>query len=324
MPARVSMKTPCALVTLALLVLAVGAAMAWDQPNRHPAKVRSLDGGLSNPFVGGIGAIGGRGDIERGDWLAAAGQARRTILCPSSDYAMALGVRPFFSNLGGSVKAVSRGGEGTWLSLPGHLRLPTEATSWELYAHLRTWDKVMWRIEYRPWNWSGPGHIPADGDFAGLLLLANDGINTDLAITTFLVGADYDVSFSRELVFGPNVDLHVIKWTQRVAKDAGAVLDFSQTMLQPAIGAHLRYEPTNTGYFSWFKPYLEGRFSWMSLGSLGVSTWDAGLGVAPPFSRNMDAGVKAGYKQWKLDGSRGRLSADVDVEGFFLDFSLRF
>ncbi len=62
----------------------------------------------------------------------------------------------------------------------------------------------------------------------------------------------------------------------------------------------------------------------MSVSGLGLSTWDLGLGVAPPLSRNVDAGVKLGYQQWKLDGNRGRLYVDVDVEGFFLDMSLRF
>jgi len=38
----------------------------------------------------------------------------------------------------------------------------------------------------------------------------------------------------------------------------------------------------------------------------------------------MDAGIKLGYKQWKLDGNRGRLFADVGVEGLYLDLSLQF
>jgi hypothetical protein len=45
--------------------------------------------------------------------------------------------------------------------------------------------------------------------------------------------------------------------------------------------------------------------------------------MAPPVSRNMDAGVKLGYKQWKLEGQRDRLSTDVGVEGLYLEFSLR-
>ncbi|HMK35960.1 MAG TPA: hypothetical protein VK463_12880, partial [Desulfomonilaceae bacterium] len=101
-------------------------------------------------------------------------------------------------------------------------------------------------------------------------------------------------------------------------------LDFTQTILQPTIGAHIRYEPANTGYFSWFKPYMEGRFSWMSFAGLGLSTWDVAAGVAPPVSRNVDAGIKIGYKQWKLDGNRGRLYPDMGVEGVYLDFSLLF
>ena len=155
-------------------------------------------------------------------------------------------------------------------------------------------------------------------------LKSGDAIQSDLGITTFTVGADYDVSFGRDLVFGPNADMHVIKWSQRVAKDGGTAMDFSQTILQPAIGAHIRYEPTNTGYFSWFKPYLEGRFTWMSFDGLGLSTWDASAGIAPPVSRNVDAGFRLGYKQWRLDGTRNRLFTDVTVEGPYMDFALHF
>jgi hypothetical protein len=145
-----------------------------------------------------------------------------------------------------------------------------------------------------------------------------------LSITSLVLGGEYDVSFSRDLVFGPNADLHIIKWQQRVASDMGQSGEFSQTMLQPAIGAHVRYEPENTGYFSWFKPYLGGRFSWMSFNSLGLSEWDAFAGIAPPLSRNVDSGFKLGYKQWRLEGSARRLFADVGVEGFYLDFALHF
>lgn len=139
-----------------------------------------------------------------------------------------------------------------------------------------------------------------------------------------MIGADYDVAFGRDLTFGPNGDLYVIKWSQRVGKDMGESVDFNQTIIQPAIGAHLKYEPTNTGYFSWFKPFMEGKFNWMSFGSLGTSSWDLGAGVAPPVSRNVDAGFKVGYKQWRLDGNRNRLFTDIGVEGVYLDFSLQF
>ena len=62
----------------------------------------------------------------------------------------------------------------------------------------------------------------------------------------------------------------------------------------------------------------------MSFAGLGLSTWDVGAGIAPPVSRNVDAGIKAGYKQWRLDGNRGRLFTDVSVEGLYLDFALQF
>jgi hypothetical protein len=186
------------------------------------------------------------------------------------------------------------------------------------------WDRIALRLDYAPWNWSAPGHAASDGNVAGLLLKKDDAFQTDLSITSLTIGADYDVSFGRELIFGPNADFHVIRWTERVVKSSGESGDFTQTILQPAIGAHARYEPINTGYFSWFKPYLEGRFTWMSFAGLGLSTWDFGAGVAPPVSRNVDAGVKLGYKQWKLDGNRGRLFADVAIEGPYLDFSLQF
>ena len=181
-------------------------------------------------------------------------------------------------SLTGSTKVVSRGGEGTFLNLYGHLRIPTDVTLWEFYSHLKVWDKIDLRLDYTPWYWGGPGHVSGEGNFAGLLLKKDDAIQSELSITSFIIGADYDVSFSRDLIFGPNADLHLMKWVQRVSKDGAAGVDFSQTMIQPAIGAHVRYQPTNTGYFSWFKPYLEGRFSWMSLAGLGLSTWDAGAG----------------------------------------------
>lgn len=210
------------------------------------------------------------------------------------------------------------------MSLVGHLRLPSEAVQWEFYSHVRLWNKVTGRLEYQPWHWEGPGHIPSDGNFAGLLLVANDAIHSELKVNSVVVGAEYDVSFSRDVVFGPNADFHIIKWRQRVSKENSFGMDFSQTMLQPAIGAHVRYEPSNTGYFSWFKPYLEGRFSWMSFTGLGLSTWDVAAGIAPPVTRNVDAGFKFGYRQWRIEGHRGRLFADVGVEGFYMDFALRF
>ncbi len=62
----------------------------------------------------------------------------------------------------------------------------------------------------------------------------------------------------------------------------------------------------------------------MNLDGLGYSTWDMFAAVAPPVSRNVDGGVKLGYKQWKLDGHRKRMLLDVGVEGVYMDFSLRF
>jgi hypothetical protein len=306
---------------LAVLLIAASQAGAWDQQYRYPLKVRVSDTDASDSR-GRAAGIAGRDTGP--DWDVAAGQARREILCPKRGYTLALGVRPFFSNLSGTAKVVSRAREGTPLSLTGHLRLPPDATLWEFYTFIRMWDKITGRLEYLPWQWTGSGHIPSDGNFSGLALKAGDSLNSDLTITSIVVGADYDVSFGRDLVFGPNGDLWVIKWSQRVTKYTGDSMDFTQTILQPAIGAHLRYEPTNTGYFSWFKPYMEGRFSWMSFAGLGLSTWDFGAGVAPPVSRNVDAGIKIGYKQFRLDGNRSRLFADVGVEGLYLDFSLQF
>jgi hypothetical protein len=321
MQARGSVRTPCALITLAVLLLATGLASAGDPEIRFPHKIRSSQPGASDAVVS---PFSGASQARIRDWEVPAGQARREILCPMRGYTLAVGFRPFFSDLSGSVKAVSRGGEGTYLNLRGHLRLPSDGIMWEMYTHMRTWDKVTWRLEYLPWSWNGVGHIATEGNFAGLLFAANDPIDSRLSISTFKIGADYDVSFSREVIFGPHIDLNMIKWTQQVAKGAAEAADFAQTIIQPTIGAHVRYEPTNTGYFSWFKPYVDGRFSWMSVSGLGLSMWDLALGVAPPLSRNVDAGVKLGYQQWKLDGNRGRLYADVDVEGFFVDLSLRF
>jgi hypothetical protein len=321
MQARGSMRTPCALITLALLLLATGVTSAWDRKFQLPLKVRFPDKGATEL---GVSPFRASPDTGTNDWNVAAGQSRREILCPKRGYAMSAGTRPFFSNLTGAVKALSKSGEGNYLSLQGHLRLPADVTMWELYTHVRTWDKVTWRVEYTPWTWNGTGHVPTDGNFAGLLLLTNDAVDTQLNLTSFVIGADYDVSFGKDLVFGPNGDFHAIKWSQRVAKGAADGVDFSQSLLQPAIGAHVRYEPSNTGYFSWFKPSIEGRFSWMNFSGLGLSTWDVAACVAPPLSKNVDAGIRAGYKQWRLDGSRSRLFVDVGVEGFYLDFSLRF
>ena len=321
MQARESQRTPCALITLAVLLLVTGVASAGDPEIRFPHRSRSTFLGVSDVLVS---PFSGLSHARIRDWEVPAGQARREILCPMRGYTMAVGIRPFFSNLTGSVKALSKGGEGTYLNLRGHLRLPWDGIMWELYTHVRTWDKVEWRIEYVPWSWNGVGHVPTEGNFAGVLLMPNDSIDSRLDITTLKIGADYDVSFSREVVFGPHADLHLIRWTQKLAKSSAEAADFSQTIIQPTIGAHIRYEPINTGYFSWFKPYVDGRFSWMNFSGLGLSTWDLGLGVAPPLSRNVDGGVKLGYKQWKMDGNRSRLYVDVSVEGFFLDLSLRF
>lgn len=319
MVGRGRMKTWSIMLVPALMFIIVGTAEAFDGNNRFPIKVRVPRWSMSD-----AAGIGIRSVDERGGWESAAGASRQEILCPSRDYTFSLGVRPFFANLYGSVKAESRGGEGTLLNLHGHLRLPNQNTLWEVYADLRMWDKITVRAEYLPWLWEGPGHAGTAGNFAGTLFTQDEPINSSLKISTLLVRADYDVSFSRDLVFGPNAEFQMIKWHQRVATELGGATDFNQTILQPTIGAHVRYEPMNTGYFSWFKPYLEGRFGWMSLNGLGLSTWEMAAGIAPPLSRNVDAGIKVGYKQWKVSGTRDRLLADVSVEGLFADFSLRF
>lgn len=321
MQARGPMRIPCALLVLAVILVATSVADAWEQQYRYPVKIRVSGTDQSDVTVGGVGTASRSG---ASDWERAAGQARREVLCPKRGYAFAIGMRPFFATINGSTKVVSRASEGTYLNLTGHLRIPPERTLWEFYSYLRVWDRIALRLEYVPWAWDGPGHMPTDGNFAGLLLKKDDPIHSDLGITSLIIGGDYDVAFGREVTFGPNVDLHIIRWTQRIVKGGGESADFAQTILQPAIGAHLRYDPQNTGYFSWFKPYLEWRFSWMNFGGLGLSTWDLGAGVAPPVSRNVDAGFKIGYKQWKIDGNRGRLFADVGVEGPYLDFSLQF
>jgi hypothetical protein len=322
MVARGTLRTAYAVTILALLLIAASQAGAWDQQYRYPLKVRVSD--VDAVDARGRTAAGVAARDTRPEWDVAAGQARREILCPKRGFALALGMRPYFSNLVGTSKVASKAGEGTFLSLNGHLRLPPDRTLWEFYSYLRMWDKITGRFEYLPWSWTGGGHIPTEGNFAGLQLKKDDNLTSDLSLTSIVLGADYDVSFGRDLVFGPNGDFWIIKWSERVAKDSGDAMDFTQTILQPAIGAHIRYEPSNTGYFSWFKPFMEGRFSWMSFAGLGLSTWDFGAGIAPPVSRNVDAGFKIGYKQWRLDGSRGRLFADMGVEGLYLDFSLQF
>lgn len=321
MVARGPMRTPCALFILVVLLVAAGPAIAWDKPYRFPIKVRVS--GAETPDAG-IGGIRSRSQTAYRDWELAAGQSRREILCPKRGYSFAVGMQPFFSTLSGSAKAASRGGEGTYMSFHGHLRLPVEKTLWDFYGDFRMWDKISARVQYASWQWGGPGHARTDGNFAGLLINQDDKISSQLNLTMLTAGADYEVSFGRDVVFGPNADLNIIKWSQTVSKDGGASADFAQTILQPAIGAHVRYEPSNTGYFSWFKPYLEGRFTWMNFNGLGLSTWDMAAGIAPPASRNVDAGLKLGYKQWKLDGNRNRLFVDMAVEGPYLDFALHF
>jgi hypothetical protein len=321
MLARGLTKFPCAFMILLILAATAADAGPPDKKYRYPLKVKTSGTDSPDYAAGGIRSAYG---AAAGDWAVAAGQPRGEILCPRRGFAFALGVRPYFTGLLGSIKATNRGGEGTYMSFGGHLRLESDKTQWELYSQFRLWDRIALRVEYLPWQWTGQGHVPSDGNFAGLLLKSDEAITSDLNITSVLVGADYDVSFGRDLVFGPNADLYVIKWTQRVARLTGATADFSQTILQPAIGVHVRYEPSFTGYFSWFKPALESRFSWMSFVGLGLSTWDLAAGIAPPVSRNVDAGIKIGYKQWKLDGSRGRLYTDMAVEGPYLDFSLQF
>ncbi len=329
MTARGIMRTPCALMIIGVVLMAATQVGAWESKYKYPLKVRVSDR-VSDRVTdveaarakhGGVGVT----SREAADWEVAAGQARREILCPKRGYSFALGMRPYFANLAGHTKVASRGGEGSYLNLVGHLRIPPDTTLWEFYAGLRAWDKVTFRFDYLPWHWGGPGHASADGNFSGMPLRAGDAIHSDLNITSLILGADYDVAFGRDLTFGPNADLHIIKWSQIVSKQPGTdSADFSQTILQPSIGAHLRYEPTNTGYFSWFKPFMEGRFSWMSFTGLGLSTWDLGAGIAPPISRNVDAGFKLGYKQWRMEGNRGRLFADVGVEGLYVDFNLQF
>jgi len=321
MAARGSKGTACAFLTLALVLAAATVVGAWDQQARYPIKVRVSGESLMDPRLSGIGLMPRDG---RSGWASAAGASRGEILCPRRDYSFAMGMRPWFATLVGSVRATSRGGEGTFLNLHGHLRLPNDLTQWDFYSRLRMWDKITVRFDYLPWLWSGPGNAGRDVNFAGLVLKQDEPISSNLNITTLSLGADYDVSLGRDLGFGPNGDFHIIKWSQRVEAEDGRTGDFLQTILQPSIGAHVRYEPRDTGYFSWFNPSLEGRFAWMSFAGLGLSSWDMNTGIAPPLSRNVDGGLKLGFRQWKLDGHRNRLLLDVGVEGLYLDISLRF
>ncbi|HMK36694.1 MAG TPA: hypothetical protein VK463_16590, partial [Desulfomonilaceae bacterium] len=215
------MRIVCAVISLALLMIAASQAGAWDQQYRFPIKVRVSDTDVSDTRTRSAGIAGRDTGPE---WDVAAGQAKREILCPKRGFTLDLGMRPFFSNLSGPVKVASKAGEGTYLSLVGHLRLPADRTLWEFYSHVRMWDKITGRLEYLPWIWTGGGHTPGDGNFGGLLLKKDDSISTDLSITSIVVGADYDVSFGRDLLFGPNADLWVIKWSERVAKTAGESL----------------------------------------------------------------------------------------------------
>lgn len=320
MVSRGAMRIPRLIIILVVLYGTAGIAGALDKPFKYPVKVNVSDNIPSRSGIAGMDMASGAGV----SWDVAAGQSRSEIFCPKRGYSFAMGIKPHFTNLTGGSRVSSRGGEGSVLNFHGHLRLPDDKTLWDFYSSIRLYDKIGVRIEYAPWTWSGLGHIPIDANFSGLALKAGDAIQSDLGITTFTLGGDYDVSFGRDLVFGPNADMHVIKWNQRVAKDGGSSVDFSQTILQPAIGAHVRYEPTYTGYFSWFKPSLEARFSWMSFDGLGLSTWDASAGIAPPVSRNVDAGFRLGYKQWRLDGARNRIFTDVTVEGPYMDFALHF
>ncbi len=320
MVSRGAMRIPRLIIILVVLLGTAGIAGALDKPFKYPVKVNVSDNIPSRSGIAGMDMASGAGV----SWDVAAGQSRSEIFCPKRGYSFAMGIKPHFTSLTGGSRVSSRGGEGSLLNFHGHLRLPDDKTLWDFYSSIRLYDKIGVRIEYAPWTWSGIGHIPIDANFSGLGLKAGDAIQSDLGITTFTLGGDYDVSFGRDLVFGPNADIHVIKWNQRVAKDGGSSVDFSQTILQPAIGAHVRYEPTYTGYFSWFKPSLEARFSWMSFDGLGLSTWDASAGIAPPVSRNVDAGFRLGYKQWRLDGARNRIFTDVTVEGPYMDFALHF
>jgi len=320
MVSRGAMRIPRLIIIMVVLFGTAGIAGALDKPFKYPVKVNVSDNIPSRSGIAGMDMASGAGV----SWDVAAGQSRSEIFCPKRGYSFAMGIKPHFTNLTGGSRVSSRGGEGSVLNFHGHLRLPDDKTLWDFYSSIRLYDKIGVRIEYAPWTWSGLGHIPIDANFSGLALKAGDAIQSDLGITTFTLGGDYDVSFGRDLVFGPNADMHIIKWNQRVAKDGGSAVDFSQTILQPAIGAHLRYEPTYTGYFSWFKPSLEARFSWMSFDGLGLPTWDASAGIAPPVSRNVDAGFRLGYKQWRLDGARNRIFTDVTVEGPYMDFALHF
>ena len=321
MSARGLKRIPCAMLSLALIFISTSFACAWDQYYRYPIKVKVSGSNLSRP---GTEELGGICSNPSGDWEYVAGASRRQILCPRRGFDFMVGLRPFFSNLSGMVKAVSKGGEGTPANLRGHLRIPNSSTLWELHADLHMWDKITFGLAYVPWHWGGTGHAGQDGNFAGVLYALNELIDSNLNITSFIMRADYDVSFNNDLIFGPNADFQVIRWNQSLRNSGGDAADFSQTILQPTIGLHLKYQPTNTGYFSWFKPALKTRISWMNFAGLGTYTWDLGAVVSPPISDNVDFGCGLGYKQWKIDGVRSLLTADVSVEGVYFDLQLRF
>ncbi len=88
------------------------------------------------------------------------------------------------------------------------------------------------------------------------------------------------MAFGRDLTFGPNADLNIIKWSQAVVKQPGIEGDgfFSDYPSAGHWSSH-QIRAYQHGYFSWFKPLMEGRFSWMSLTGLALSTWDFGAGV---------------------------------------------
>ena len=215
MLARGTMRTPCAFFIVAILLMVAIQAEALDGKYRYPLKVRvsERDSGRFSDVASARAHSGNVGATVRdsADWEVAAGQARREILCPKRGFNFAIGMRPYFATLTGATKVASRGGEGGFLSLIGHLRIPPESTLWEFYGAVRAWDKVTVHFDYLPWHWGGPGHTPIEANFGGLLLKTGDFIQSDINIASLVLGADYDVSFSRDLIFGPNADLHLIK-----------------------------------------------------------------------------------------------------------------
>ena len=181
----------CTLLVIVLCAVWTGLGVAGDTRYRHPTKVRGSAFGSAGPMDAGGPRFAGL-DTEY-DWGAAAGASRREIFCRKRGYSFAVGMVPFFSSMTGAVRVSSKGGEGTFMHLNGHLRLPSDNTFWEFYTNLRMWDKVTVRFNYRPWNWSGTGHASADGNFAGLAISRFDPINSDLNVASFELGADYDV-----------------------------------------------------------------------------------------------------------------------------------